>query len=250
MVWSYYSPALNMQLWLWPLIAAGIYLLGMLTAISPVSPVSSFAVSGIYMLIGFGPLMMVRCSSLVTETMMPARADEKFVFYLIYFLLVVPAITLLAVGVLHALSVMLLGAERLHEYTYVLMQRFQMLRYTYGAGAFGDVIGIIACIYGVTAFTRNRALAGVGLSIGSGVAIGIVSGIFGIIYGFATGFADGFSEVDKLSMLDSSDTEVVMNAVYEMPFMRVLTIFVSCVALIGSVVFGYLLLRSINRRQL
>lgn len=249
MVWSYYSPVLRMQLWLWPLIAAGIYLMGVLTAVSPVSMVSSFAVSGLSMLISFGPLMLVRSNALVCETMLPARADEKYAFYLIYFLIVVPAITLLTVGALHVVSTMVFGAERLHDYTYMLTQRSLMIKYTYGIGAFGEIIGIVACLFGVTAFTRNRALAGVGFVIGSGIVIGMMGAVMGIILGFISGFTDGFLEIGEVAQRDPGNTEAIMNELYELPLMRLITIVISSFAAVGSFVLGYLVLRSIRHRQ-
>lgn len=251
MVWSYYSPVLRMQLWLWPLIAAGIYLMGMLTALSPVSMVSSFAVSGLSMLISFGPLMLVRSNALVCETMLPARADEKYAFYLLYFLIVVPSITLLTVGALHVVSTMVFGAERLHDYTYMLLQRGLVIKYTYGIGIFGEVIGIVACLFGVTAFTRNRALAGVGFVIGSGIVIGIIGGIMGIILAFVSGFSDGFMhEAGRIAEQDPYNTEAIMCELYESPIMRLITIVISSVAAMGSFVLGYLVLRSLRHRQL
>ena len=249
MVWTYYSPVLGMQLWLWPLIAAGIYLMGMLTALSPVSLVSSFAISGLSMLISFGPLMLIRNNAIVSETMLPVRADEKFVFYLLYFLIVVPVLTILTVGALHLVATMIFGAERLHDYTVLLTQRSLMVEYTYGIGIFGEAIGVMACLFGVTAFTRNRALAGVGFVIGSGIAIGMIGAIMGIIMAFVSGFADGFLHIGEIAERDPGNTGVIMDEMYKLPIMRLMMIVVSSVAALGSFLLAYLMFRRLRNRQ-
>lgn len=239
-----------MQLWLWPLIAAGIYLMGVLTALSPVSMVSSFAVSGLSMLISFGPLMLVRSNALVCETMLPARADEKFTFYLVYFLIVVPALTMLTVCALHIAASMTFGAERLNEYTHMLTQRSVMVGYTYGLSIFGEVIGIVACLFGVTAFTRNRSLAGVGFVIGAGIVIGMLGAILGIILAFVSGFTDGFLQnVGEIAESDPHNTEAIMTEVYKLPIMKLMMIVISSVTAIGSFLLGYMVLRRIRNRQ-
>lgn len=249
-VWTYYSPVLKMQLWLWPLVAAGIYLMGLFMALSPFPAESSFAVSDLLMLISFGPLMLARSNALVCETMLPVRADEKFVFFLLYFLIVVPVLTMLTAGALHLAATMILGVERLQDYTAFLTQRSQMIGYTYGIGVFSDVIGIVACLLGVTAFTRNRTLAGVGFVIGSGIVVGIISSIFGIIMAFTSGIFDGFLQFGEIVESNSGNTQAMVEEMYELPVMRLMMIVISSITAIVSILLGYLLLRRIRNRQI
>lgn len=248
-VWTYYSPVLKMQLWLWPLVAAGIYLMGLFMALSPFPAGSSFAVSGLSMLISFGPLILAGSNALVCETMLPVRADEKFVFYLLYFLIVVPVLTMLTVGALHLVATMILGVESLQGYSGLLNRLGLVFEYTYGIGIFGDVIGIMACLFGVTAFTRNRALAGVGFFIGSGIVTGIIGGIMSIIMAFMSGLFDGFLQLGGIAAGNSGNAQVMVEQMYELPVMRLMMIVILSINAVVSILLGYLLLRRIRNRQ-
>ena len=125
-----------------------------------------------------------------------------------------------------------------------------MIGYTYGIGVFSDVIGIVACLFGVTAFTRNRTLAGVGFVIGSGIVVGIISSIFGIIMVFTSGFLDGFLQFGEIVEGNSGNTQAMVEEMYELPVMRLMMIVISSITAIVSILLGYLLLRRIRNRQI
>lgn len=255
MMWDYYSPVLKMQLWLWPLIAFGLYALGLLTSLSPFPMISSFSMSGLSWLIGLAPLMLVRSNALIADTMLPARYDEKFVFFSIYFFFIVPLLVAATVAVLYGLSVACLGAERLVEYSTILSMRAKTVTLTYGLGYFSEILGVTATLFGVTAFTRNRALAGVGMNVGTGVALGIIGAILGIIMAFTTGFVDAMRDLDGRypnGIDDATGQQIssVMTDIYTVPMVQMIVTITAVVTFIGSMIFGYLTYRALRERQL
>lgn len=259
MMWIYYAPVLRMQLWLWPLIAFGIYMLGLLTSLTPFPTISSFSISGLSLLIGFGPLILVRSNALIADTMLPARVDEKFVFFLIYFVFFLPLLVVFAVTVLHSLSCAALGSERLADLTAYLSMRVSAVTLTYGLGYFSEVLSVLATLHGVTAFTRNRALAGVGLNIGCGIALGIIGAILGIIAALSGAFADFFEGFEQslesatpadIDNMTASQFGSVMDGLYMLPAMRLILNITIAITAIGSIVLGWLTYRAMRRRQL
>lgn len=259
MMWTYYAPVLRMQLWLWPLIAFGIYMLGLLTSLTPFPAISSFSISGLSLLIGFGPLILVRSNALIADTMLPARVDEKFLFFLIYFVFFLPLLVVFTVTVLHSLSCAALGPERLADLTAYLSMRVSAVTLTYGLGYFSEALSVLATLLGVTAFTRNRALAGVGLNIGCGIALGIIGAILGIIAALSGTFADFFegfeqglesatpADIDNMSAMQM---ELMLDGIYASPFMRMILNITVTVSIIGSIILGWLTYRAMRRRQL
>lgn len=254
MMWTYYSPVLKMQLWLWPLIAFGLYALGLLTALSPLSMVSSFSVSGLSWLIGLSPLMLVRSKALVADTMLPARSDEKFMFFIIYFTLVVPLLVVATVGVLQSLAVAMIGADGVSEFTAVLNLRLKSFTLTHGLAYFSEILGVLATLFGVTAFTRNRALAGVGMNIGTGIVLGIIGGIFGIILAFTSGFIDGIKNIENQYpdevVTSTQQLDALVTEMYNIPMLELIVIVTAVITFIGSLIFGCLTYRVLRNRQL
>lgn len=257
MLWGYHAPTLKMQLWLWPLIAFGLYLLGLLTSLSPVSMISSMSISGMSWLIGLAPLMLVRSRALIADTMLPARADEKFLFYAIYFGLAVPLLVAVTVALLHSVSLAIFGPDKMAEFSAVLSIRLGTISSTYGLGYFSELMGVSATLFGVVAFTRNRALAGVGMNIGAGLALGIIGAIMGIITAFTSGFMDGIRGLEAKNpaiangeILTGRELETMMNDMMDTSFMSGLVTVTAIITTIGTLIFGYLIYRAIRNRQL
>lgn len=125
--------------------------------------------------------------SRVIERLMPAKASEKFAFFLIYFLIVIPVFVYLLpelalVIYIHVPAIQteeMLPLARLHQQNYPL---FIVMN------AFSSAAGTLTCLYVVLHARHNRTLKGI-LSV---FAVMIAIGILGAFYGAAAVFKAGY----------------------------------------------------------
>lgn len=243
-LWHYYSPALKPQLWLWPLIALVIYTMGLLSTISPIND-EVFATSFLSWLMAFGPLMLLRNNSLELNATLPAKVSEKYVFLLVYFVIIVPALVALTTAIAHSLAIAILGADRLETYTHALTFALKASKITWGVSLLAGMLSPLLCLYGVVAFKRNRALAAIGVLFGVSMALGMLGGIISVVIGFVNGVFDGWNQNPPTpEVLESAD---LMTAV---PFVRLIMWMTTALTALTDALMLWLTYRALRRRQL
>ncbi len=127
----------------------------------------------------FGSLVFARSSNPIIETTLPATNAEKCVFYVLYSLVLIPA--LLNVPYY---AVLIIG-NAIHpivgHFADVFSLSGQIITKTYGLSMAQGLLPMSVCLYVLMAKRKNRIVAAVLWTIGTNIVLGIAGAIYGVI---------------------------------------------------------------------
>lgn len=181
--------------------------------------------------------------SRIIDRMIPARPDEKFVFYLLYTLVAAP----LAIYTLPTLACWLytLIPDIQHEVMLNLMDiKSNIPSIIRGINFFSGTAIVLTCLYVVLHARSGRVVKGIVSVFAAMFATGIIGAVYGISAAFREGFLDGLANArpnpNKVMMLtmDQMNMDTTFNVI-------VYTIYVAYI--IWVLVQTY---RTISRRNL
>lgn len=190
MVAAYYYPNLKYQILAYPLIGLSMAVLGYLLLHVGIGflfyAFISFLMSVIYT---FSPLIFIRRSNRIFETMLPATSLEKSAFIIGYCLIFV---TVALMGVYNLTSSALESIfgtppfmEEINKAQHMMLDSWMYSIYSYISG----LVGISTCMFAVFALRRNRMMAIV-WTIVPLVVLTVLSIIAGFCFAFSEGVAD------------------------------------------------------------
>ena len=136
----------------------------------------------------FGSLVFARKSNLVIETTLPATNAEKCAFYVLYSVIVIPALINLPYY-----AVMLIGnaihpvADSLKE---IMELQSDMLAKTYGLSTLSALLPISVCLYTLMASEKNRIVKAVLWTVGVNVVLALAGAVYGIVMALSNAFPD------------------------------------------------------------
>lgn len=196
------------------------------------------------------PLSMTSRGRLsLVDTLLPVKASEKIVFFLIYFWGIIP-FTLYLFPYLTELW-MMSHPDTLSPHLKTLIDL--QMRPTFLMGMMnicGAMWVIITCLYMVVYARRNRAVYGIIGVVCVEIALGILGGIYGGIMAFKKGFADGLAGKESpFECNGASETEIIQDFtrnILESPFISIIIV-IEVVAIVAMVWALYRLLRKPNR---
>lgn len=240
LVARYYYPNLRWQVIAYPAAGLAIGLLNYLLY----STEWGFLVAALVSIISgalvyFGPLIFIRRSNRVVETMLPATGAEKSTFLIPYCIIFLPLCVYgLSAAVYYTLSALFgepafmeqfsqMTMNMLHNAVYAVFQTCQSL------------VGPATCMFCVFALRRNRMMA-IFWTILSSVGLGIIGAIFGFVWAFRNDISS--------TIVESGPDAIAENLVTTMLEPMVLVLGFVCLIYVGIMV--WLTYRKISRIQL
>lgn len=192
MVGRFYGPALKKQL----LIYAAATLIFFILSLMPFpAPVQIGVFSMIWTALGFmtelSPIVLAKSGdSRVIERLLPASAAEKYVFYLIYFLVIIPIVVYtlpklalylyaLIPAIQHKEMLLVIDIQQKNPLLNVIMNSFSTLA------------GTVTCLLVVLSVKHNRTLMGILSVFAVMIGAGIIGAIYGMTQVFYAGYIDG-----------------------------------------------------------
>lgn len=186
---SLYEPAIKWQMIIYALVSL---LTGAITFALNAS-IFGFLSMGLFgtvtgFMIYFGPIVFARKSNLVIETTLPATNAEKCVFYILYSVLVLPALIYIPYY-----SILFIGnaiypvADNFKE---ILSLMSDGTIKTYGLNLLSGMLPITVCLYTLMASEKNRIVKAILWTIGVNVALALIGAIYGIVMAVSHSFPD------------------------------------------------------------
>lgn len=236
---SLYEPAIKWQMIIYALVslltggiiyALNASALGILT-MGLFGTVTSFMVY-------FGPIVFARKSNMVIETTLPATNAEKCVFYVLYSVIVLPALVNLPY---HA--VMFIG-NAIHpvadSFKDILSLQNDAIVKTYGLNLLSGLLPITICLYTLMASEKNRIVKAILWTIGVNIALALIGAIYGIVLAVT-----GSSFPEACSTNDTYELGTILGGT-----LKNLIIVTSLISGIISAVMIWLTCLKISKRQL
>lgn len=235
---SLYEPAIKWQMIIYALVSL---LTGAITFALNAS-VFGFLSMGLFgtvtsFMIYFGPIVFARKSNMVIETTLPATNAEKCVFYVLYSILVLPALINIPYY-----AIMFIGnaiypvADNFQE---ILSFQSDAIVKTYGLNLLSGLLPITICLYTLMASEKNRIVKAILWTIGANIAMALVGAIYGIVMALTNSFPDPECATDTYLL----GTQLGMN-------LRNLIIISSLISGVISAIMIWLTCRKISKRQL
>lgn len=235
---SLYQPAIKWQLIIYALVSVltGAVTYAMNASVLGVLSMGLFGTVTGFMLY-FNPLVFARKSNLVIETTLPATNAEKCTFYLLYSMIVIPAVLNIPYY-----AVFLIG-NAIHPVAETIKDIFDlqsdMIAQTYGLSMLSGLLPISVCLYTLMASEKNRIVKAVLWTIGVNVALALAGAIYGIVLALTGSFPDP----------DTAETSYTLGEELGNS-MKSLVIITSVVSGVVSAAMIWLTCRKISYRQL
>ncbi|MDE6298785.1 MAG: hypothetical protein K2M10_03970 [Muribaculaceae bacterium] len=209
---------------------------------------------GLFSVLGWmlylSPLSMTSRGRLsLVDTLLPVKASEKLVFFLIYFWVIIP-FTLYLFPSLFEWWMINHPATFSPSVETLLKLQISPSFLMFMMNVCGAMWVTVTCLYMVIYARRNRALYGIIGAMGVQIVLGFVGGIYGGIMAFKKGFAD--AAAGKESPFDckgTSEAEFIQDFtknVLESPYMSIIIV-IEVAAIVAMTVALYRLLRKPNR---
>lgn len=181
-------------------------LLSLLSAIFCLLPLSAATQMGLYSMFGSGlgfayylsPLVLSKWGDTrMVMNMTPALPIEKFLFFMIYFLVILPIVVFLPTLIAQYFYLKIPAVQTV-QMLKVLKLSFEYEYNTISKFVEGGAI-VLSCFYVVLNCNGNRTLKGVLVVLGILFGLGIVGAICGFVMGFHDGYG-GYAYPDALGM--------------------------------------------------
>ena len=194
----------------------------------------------------FGPCMLTRYGDArIVERMMPVKASERYVFFLLYFLIAVP----LAAFLIPELCIWIYSkmpeviTEEMRMLSDMHLHQPLMLRMI---NILGCMATILTCLYTVQYARHNRLIKSIAATFGTQIGLGILGAFYGLAEVFKAGYKDGME--GKPACLDGD--QIVSNLMQDLFNGSPFGYTVVSILLIFTAVMLYLNYRVIARRNL
>lgn len=192
---SLYEPAIKWQMIIYALVSL---LTGVITYALNAS-VLGFLSMGLFgtvtsFMIYFGPIVFARKSNMVIETTLPATNAEKCVFYVLYSIIVLPALVNIPYY-----AIMFIGnaihpvADTFQE---ILALQSDAMVKTYGLNTLSGLLPITVCLYTLMASEKNRIVKAILWTIGVNIGMALIGAIYGIVMAVTDSFPDACATND------------------------------------------------------
>jgi hypothetical protein len=242
----YYSPALRLQMILYPIIAL---IIGILTYISMKSETGIIFGGLIGTILSFmiylSPLALTRRTSPVVEAMLPVTWKEKAVLLLGYFLIIIPILIYIPSTIGEWITSQLIAPNELQQTLKALSDSSTIGMY--GLNYAPVVLTTSIALLVVISLTRNRAIMGLVWTIGTVVIMGMISSISSLAYIFYKKGLDGLAE--NAGSASHSIEENLAQSQDMVDFLTPVVMTVNVIELIGAFVVIYFIVRTIRRKQ-
>lgn len=191
-LYTFYAPAFNRQLL--------VYLsMSIIEAILLLLPFSDSTRVGIFSIIVSVQALMFELSPIVLcksgdckiiENLLPVSSTERFIFYLLYFLVAIPIATFLIPDIV-LLIIQLTPALQTSDFCTLIEIRYLSSKVLSAINILTPIGAILTCLYVVLKSKRNRILKGVGSVFIYQTGIGIIGAVWGATWAFKAGIKDG-----------------------------------------------------------
>jgi len=190
----YYSPVINRQLTAYGA-ASLIFAILLLMPFNGLAQTGIFSViyTAIPLIFMLAPIALAKSGDTrVVNRMLPAKASEKYLFLLIYFLVIIP-ITVYALPELALWLYTKIPAIQTEEMMGLI--KLRLLNYDYPITMFMNVLSSVAaaltCLFVIEFAHHSRIIKAVVTVFGVQFAVGIMGAIYGVALVFQRGFEDG-----------------------------------------------------------
>lgn len=232
---AYYSPVIRGQLTLYVAVSLMFSIL-LLLDVGEMAQVCIFTLSWtiIPFMFVFAPLAFVRTGDTrIIERMIPASALEKFIFYIVYLLIVVPV----AVYALPELSILLytkipaIQTPGVMELVSLHCNGFCKILFV---NLLSAIAASVTCLYVVMSARTSRIIKGILSVFGVQVAIGILGAFYGFSAAFRqfkAGVKDGMrGDLSQIDEIPRADVQTILqdmndNISYVLVVLGILTVY-------------------------
>lgn len=241
----FYSPLFSKQL----LIYLAFSLLLSILMLLPTGPIAmplcySLCWMVIPYLFSLAPLILTKWGdNRIIERLIPASALEKFVFYMLYFLVAIPCSTHvlpLAANYLYS-KIPLVSSEemiQIYKLQFSNPMPIKLINFT------GAILPPVACLYFVLKSKTGRIIKGVLSVFGAQIFVGILGAIYGIVGVFNTGFDETLMGKDANSQQVEQFTKELMQEMVSKPIHTALVVSIIAISVIA---FIYLIYRHLKK---
>lgn len=247
MLYAYNRPYLSRELLFY--IVAIIVMSGL--TLLPIGEIGQFMIfslvwSIIPYMCNFAPLIFAKGGdSRIVDRMIPARPSEKYLFYLSYILLVIPAVcyTLPLLASWAYLKIPSIQTEFLMELTKL---RFSLPIQMIALNVLTTFALPMTCFYTLISSRHNRVLKGVISVFAVQFAMDLIGGIYGFMVALNGGFDDVANHPSATTLAGISTGNFFMQEMASSPFMAVL---ISIMGVYACIMFR-LTYKAVNRKNL
>ncbi len=244
---AYYSPYTGRQLICYLAVS-------LLFAILILLPSGEVAQLGLYttiwacipLLADFAPIMLAKWGDhRIVERLIPARASEKYIFYLIYFIIVIPAsVYLLPLAACRLyMEIPAIQSPMLNEINAMQFTVAPLLR---TLNILCASSAILTCLYAMIHCGTSRIIKGVLGVFAVKVAVGIMGAVYGIATVVKSGFIDCINANDK-HQISAQSQQMMINAMTEnTPYLATMLTILG----IYVIVMLWLIYRDLKQRNL
>lgn len=247
MLYAFNRPYLSRELLYYSL---AIILMSGLTLL-PIGPTGQFMIftlvwSVIPYMCSFAPLIFAKGGdSRIVDRMIPALPSEKYLFYLSYILLVIPAVcyTLPLLASWAYLKIPSIQTDVLMELTKL---RFSLPLPMIALNVLTTISLPLTCFHTLANSRHNRVVKGVISVFAVQFAMGLIGGIYGFMVAIDGGFVDMANHTSATTLAGISTGNFFMEEMARSPFMAVL---ITIMAVYACIMFR-LTCKAVNRKNL
>lgn len=189
---AFFRPMIEKQTLLYLIVSVVVAILTLLP-VHEVAQIALFTISWtvIPYMVQFAPCIMAKSGDArIVERLIPASAAEKFIFRLIYFLLVVPVVSYLLpdCALLLYREIPSIQNEGFTNLVDLALHNSLFLRVL---NLFTMCASVLTCLYTVSRVRTNRVLKGVVSVFAVNISVGLLGALWGTGMAFRLGFCDG-----------------------------------------------------------
>ncbi|MDE5875699.1 MAG: hypothetical protein K2G69_05390 [Muribaculaceae bacterium] len=250
-LFTFYAPTLRRQMLIYFCVS---FLLSLTLLIPGDDEMRVAFFSIVFTVIGWmnylSPLSMTARGRLsIIDTLLPVKASEKLVFFLLYFWIIIPCTLFLSPFLVEW---WLLNNQDILTPTINTMIGMQLHPsiIMWMMNIWGAMWIILTCLYMVLYAKRNRAIYGIVGVVCVEIVLGFLGGIYGGIMAFKKGLADGLAGKESIFNCESGQEKEIIRDftqnILESPYMSIIVV-IEVVATITMLWALYRLLRKPNR---
>lgn len=252
-------PAIKCQLLIYSLVSVAVYIIYLL--MHPVNEVIRLAVysmlsSALSFMISFAPIVFARYDVAI-ETLLPAKAVEKFLFMVVYSFILIPIAIYVPYSILngivswispdYALDSLLAPTASISKASVeTLMESLNTTELKFFAliSKVDTIVPSAACLLAVISYRRNRAAMGIVWAVVSMIGFAIIGGLWGF-YMAINAFRSG--ELDAMNDMALNPDRITQEIIGSM---KGLLAIMAGTGILAMTVLTYLTYRKIKNRQI
>ncbi len=252
-------PAIKCQLLIYSLVSVAVYIIYLL--MHPVNEVIRLAVysmlsSALSFMISFAPIVFARYDVAI-ETLLPAKAIEKFLFMAVYSFILIPIAIYVPYSILngivswispdYALDSLLAPTASISKASVeTLMESLNTTELKFFAliSKVDTIVPSAACLLAVISYRRNRAAMGIVWAVVSLIGFAIIGGLWGFYMAISAFKSGEFDAMNDIALNPDRITQEIIGS------MKGLLAIMAGTGILALTVLTYFTYRKIKNRQI